>query len=65
MEPNRKKGEFAVVIADKYQEKGLGTKLVDMLINVAEEKGLESIYGIIMPGQCGDAEPMREAGFHR
>jgi acetyltransferase len=48
MESREKKGEFAVVIADRYQGKGLGTKLLDMLIGVAEEKGLESIYGIVL-----------------
>jgi acetyltransferase len=48
LEPNKKKGEFAIVVSDKYQAKGLGIKLVDMLIEVAKEKGVESIYGIIM-----------------
>lgn len=48
LESNRKRGEFAVVIADKYQGKGLGTKLVDMLIEVAREKGVEVIYGVVM-----------------
>jgi acetyltransferase len=47
-EPGKKRGEFAIVLADKYQGKGLGTKLMDMLIEIAQEKGLESIYGIIM-----------------
>ena len=47
LEPGRKRGEFAVVVADEYQGKGLGTKLVDMLIGIAQEKGLEGIYGII------------------
>lgn len=48
LEANKKKGEFAVVIADRYQGKGIGVKLVDMLIDVAKEKGVETIYGIIM-----------------
>jgi acetyltransferase len=48
LEPNKKKGEFAVVVSDNYQSKGLGIKLVDMLIEVAKEKGVDSIYGIIM-----------------
>jgi acetyltransferase len=48
LEPNKKRGEFAVVVADKYQGKGLGIKLVDMLIEVAKEKGVDSIFGIIM-----------------
>ncbi|MGQ9788259.1 MAG: bifunctional acetate--CoA ligase family protein/GNAT family N-acetyltransferase [Candidatus Hadarchaeaceae archaeon] len=47
-EPSKKRGEFAIVLADKYQGKGLGTKLMDMLIEIAQDKGLENIYGIIM-----------------
>ena len=47
-EPGQKRGEFAVVVADGYQGKGLGTKLMDMLIEIATEKGLESIYGIML-----------------
>ena len=48
LEPNKKKGEFAVVVADKYQSSGLGVKLVDMLIEVAKDKGVETIFGIIL-----------------
>ena len=48
LESNKKHGEFAVVVADNRQRSGLGMKLVDMLIGVAREKGVESIYGIIM-----------------
>jgi acetyltransferase len=48
LEPNKKHGEFAVVVADSHQGSGLGMKLVDMLIGVAREKGVERIYGIIM-----------------
>ncbi len=62
-EPDGRRGEFAVVIADQYQSRGLGRKLVDMLIDIAEERRLESIYGIVLK----DNQPMlslcREMGF--
>jgi acetyltransferase len=48
LEANKKRGEFAVVVADKYQGKGLGVKLVDLLIGFAKEKGMETIYGGVM-----------------
>ncbi len=63
LEPTEKKGEFAVVVADRYQGKGLGTKLVDMLISVAEEKGLESIYGIILPDNTSMIRLCESLGF--
>ncbi len=41
-------GEFAVLVADDFQNNGLGLKLSDVLIGVAREKGLKSIYGIVL-----------------
>ena len=63
LDPNKKHGEFAVVIADKYQGKGLGTKLVDMLIEFARDKGAETIYGIIMSGNIAMIRLCEKLGF--
>lgn len=41
-------GEFAVLVHDAFQGKGLGYKLVDVIIGIAEEKGLESIFGEVL-----------------
>ncbi|MBI5193014.1 MAG: GNAT family N-acetyltransferase [Nitrospirae bacterium] len=48
MELDFGKGEFAVIVRDDFQGKGLGYKLIDMLIGVAQEKGLEEMYGIVL-----------------
>jgi len=48
IEPGGESGEFAVVIADDFQDVGLGEKLIDLLIGIAQEKGLKSIYGIVL-----------------
>ncbi|MGA2785604.1 MAG: bifunctional acetate--CoA ligase family protein/GNAT family N-acetyltransferase, partial [Candidatus Bathyarchaeia archaeon] len=63
LDPNRRRGEFAVVIADKYQGKGLGTKLVDMLIEVARDKGVEAIYGVVMSGNMAMIRLCEKLGF--
>lgn len=63
LEPNKKHGEFAVVVADKYQGKGLGIKLVDMLIDVAREKSVETIYGIIMSENVKMVSLCEKLGF--
>ena len=63
VEPGGGRGEIAVVVADEHQRKGLGTKLVDMLIEIAEEKGLESIYGIIMPKNESVINLFKKMGF--
>ncbi|MDD5038467.1 MAG: bifunctional acetate--CoA ligase family protein/GNAT family N-acetyltransferase, partial [Dehalococcoidales bacterium] len=48
MSPDVQSGEYAVVIADDFQGKGLGLKLSDMLIGMAIEKGMKSIYGTVL-----------------
>jgi acetyltransferase len=63
IEPNKMRGEFAVVVADEYHGKGLGIKLVDMLIDVAKEKGVESIYGIIMSENLAMIRLCEKLGF--
>ena len=63
LDATRKRGEFAVVITDKYQGKGLGTKLVDMLIEVARDKEVESIYGIIMAENMAMIRLCEKLGF--
>jgi acetyltransferase len=62
-EPGEKRAEFAVVVADDFQGKGLGTKLLDMLIGIGEDKDLESIYGIVLPDNRRMMDLCRALGF--
>jgi acetyltransferase len=47
-EANQRSAEYAVLVHDDYQGKGLGYKLVDILIGIAQEKGLDEIYGFVL-----------------
>ena len=47
LEPDSKKAEFAVVVHDDFHGKGLGYKLVDMMIGIAQEKGLDETYALV------------------
>ena len=47
-EPGGEAGEFAIVVADDFQNNGLGLKLLDTLIGIAQDKGLSRIYGIVL-----------------
>ena len=47
IEPDGKSGEFAVVVHDDFHGRGLGYKLVDMMIGIAQEKGLEEVYALV------------------
>jgi acetyltransferase len=55
--------EFAVVVHDDYQGKGLGYKLLDMLIGIAQEKGLSEINGGILSDNKRMLKVCEELGF--
>jgi len=63
IEPDFKNGQFAVLIHDNYQGKGLGEKFVDMTIGVAQERGLEEIYGIVLTENEKMLRVCRKMGF--
>lgn len=63
IEPDFKKGEFAVVVHDNYQRRGLGYKLVDMLIGIGQEKGLDKIYGEVLSNNKGMLKICERLGF--
>lgn len=42
-------GEFAVMVHDAFQGRGLAAKLLDVLIGIAAERGLSEFYGFIEP----------------
>jgi acetyltransferase len=50
IEADLRKCEFSVIVHDDFQGKGLAHKLVDTLIGIADDKGLEEFYGYIQPG---------------
>ncbi|OPY63628.1 MAG: Succinyl-CoA ligase (ADP-forming) subunit alpha [Syntrophorhabdaceae bacterium PtaU1.Bin034] len=56
-------GEFAVLVHDAFQNKGLGYKLVDMLIGIAMEKRLGMIYGIVLSDNYRMLNICRKSGF--
>jgi len=46
-EAQRGTGEFAVMVHDEFQGRGLGSKLMDIIIGIAQEKGFTDIKGYI------------------
>jgi acetyltransferase len=42
-------GEFAIIVHDDFQKRGLAAKLLDVLIGIAEERELKEFYGFIEP----------------
>jgi acetyltransferase len=48
LEPGGKRGEFAVLVGDQWQGLGLGSKLLDSIIEVGREMALKMIYGYVI-----------------
>ncbi len=63
MEPDFRSGEFAILTHDQYQHKGLGYKLVGMLIEIGLEKGLEEIVGQVLTENEKMLKLARKLGF--
>ena len=42
-------GEFAIIVHDDFQGRGLASKLLDVLIGIAAERGLKEFYGFLEP----------------
>ena len=62
-EASQRSGEYAVLVHDDYQGKGLGYKLVDVLIGIAQEKGLEEIYGFVLTDNRKMLNVCKKLGF--
>jgi acetyltransferase len=62
-ETNQKSAEYAVLVHDDYQGKGLGYKLLDVLIGIAQEKGLAEIYGFVRANNTKMLDINKRLGF--
>ena len=63
IQPGTQIGEFATLVTDDFQGIGLGHKLTDMLIGIAQEKGLTSMYGVILKDNPKMVGLARNLGF--
>jgi acetyltransferase len=55
--------EFAIVIADEWQRKGLGRRMMGALIDVARSKGLREMMGHVLAHNHGMLALCAELGF--
>jgi acetyltransferase len=47
-EPDGKRGEFSVLIGDPWQGKGIGAKLLLQCLRIAQERGMETVWGTVL-----------------
>ncbi|KAA0006682.1 MAG: GNAT family N-acetyltransferase [Thermoplasmata archaeon] len=62
---DRDKAEFAVVVGDPWQNRGLGRKLTEYIIWVAKDMGIKELYSRVMKDNIVSLRLSREFGFER
>ncbi|HUO09243.1 MAG TPA: bifunctional acetate--CoA ligase family protein/GNAT family N-acetyltransferase [Phycisphaerae bacterium] len=61
--PGSKEAEFAIVVADIWQNRGLGTEMAERLLVVAEKEGLTSLVGSVASDNTRMQRMMEKLGF--
>jgi acetyltransferase len=62
-EPDGKTGEIAFIVADPWQNLGLGSKMLDFMIEICKDKKLETIYGVMLADNYQAIRLMKKMGF--
>ncbi len=55
--------EFAIIISDQWQGHGLGTRLLELLVQIGREEKLARIIAHILPGNTAMQRVSRKCGF--
>ena len=63
LEPDGRACEFALVIADAWQGRGIGRRLMEKLIVVARSRGLARMYGDVLSTNLHMLDFCRKLGF--
>jgi len=63
IDPDGNGCEFAVVVADEWQERGLGEKLMQALISHANSRGIKRIHGSVLKNNSDMLQFVKGLGF--
>ncbi len=48
IEPDTESGQFALLISDNFQKQGIGEKMLDVVIGIAQDRALHEVYGVVL-----------------
>ncbi len=63
-EHNCKKGEFSIVLGDKWHGKGIGAALLKRCLSFAAKKGLETVWGVVLSENRQMLKLAKKLGFN-
>lgn len=61
--PDARSCEYAIVVADDYQGRGLGRRMMERIIALARERGLEEMVGFVLAANDGMLDMCHRLGF--
>jgi acetyltransferase len=61
--PDERACEFAIVVADDWQGRGLGRRMMQRLIDIARSRGLAEMIGWVLAENAGMLHMMSTLGF--
>ncbi|MEW5909518.1 MAG: GNAT family N-acetyltransferase [Thermodesulfobacteriota bacterium] len=62
--PDGRDAEFAIVIGDPWQGKGIGAVLLLNALRIAKQQGIEKVWGAVLPDNIYMRKLGRRLGFH-
>ena len=62
-DPDHRVGEYALIVRSDLQGRGIGSALMQILIDYARADGLERIEGIVLAENRGMLDLVRRLGF--
>ena len=63
IDSDKKAGEVAFIVADPWQGLGLGSKMLDYMIEICKARGLETIYAFVLAGNTAAIRILKKSGF--
>ena len=63
IDPDRANCEFAIVVADAWQKRGIGTRLMNALINHLQVSGVKQISGSVLKSNSAMLKFIKQMGF--
>jgi len=63
LDSSGKSGEFAVLVSDKLQGLGLGSKLMDLLVEIGKDMRVDKIYGYVSTNNHKMLQLCEKKGF--
>ncbi len=63
LEPDGKSGEFAILVGDEWQGLGLGSRLMDSIIDVGRDMRIEKIFGYVIANNYKMLQLCNKKGF--